>query len=161
MSEMIRGGMDKDFATDDMLQDAREAAGKAVRTWDPAKGEFSTWVLGRVHYAVGDHIRRSASGMIGGRDSGVQTTEYFDLTPCNRDTGEQTFWRDIEVRATAHLLSVLHPQEQKILRLRFGFDGEPMSMREVAKVIEKPLRTTERIYKEVQKKLAGFVKKSR
>lgn len=159
---MIRGGLDKSRVSDDMLQDAREAAGKAVRTWDPAKGEFSTWITARVRYAIADHIRREAGGMVGGRDTHGTTGTYVDVTPCDKKGGEQIAVEQSEVGfVQALLLQIGDSEERQVLRLRFGFDGEPMKMLEVARRIGKSLATTERIYSQVQKRLRGIVKKSR
>jgi RNA polymerase primary sigma factor len=37
--------------------------------------------------------------------------------------------------AVADLLEELPPREQKILRMRFGFDGDPMTLEEIGKKI--------------------------
>ena len=47
--------------TDDMLQDAHIAAGKACRSWNPAKGAFSTWITINVAHAATDHQRREGN----------------------------------------------------------------------------------------------------
>lgn len=162
VSSMIRGGMDKQYATDDMLQEARMGAGKAVRTWDPAKGEFSTWITGRARYAISDHIRRLLNGMVGGRDVQGTTGEYHDYAPCEKEQAEDITSRESDILFGRYVLDQLDDfEEVQLLRMRYGFDGEPMSVPEIAKAMGQPLRTTERMLKNIQEKLAGVVKMPR
>jgi RNA polymerase sigma factor (sigma-70 family) len=68
---MEEGLLDPYHSREDLMQDAMLAAGMAVRKWQPEKGAFSTWVMVRVRGAALDSITAAATGMVGGRRSGV------------------------------------------------------------------------------------------
>lgn len=158
ISYVIRKGMDPAYATDDMLQEARLAAGLSIRTWDPDKGAFSTWVGRRVQGAIADHIRRQSSGMVGGRSAEGTTGSYVDVTPCERPNGEAIALQQGEAARAHLLLNQLDDfEEVQAIRLRFGFDEDPMTVPEIAKRLGKGLSTTELLLSNTLKSLRGFV----
>jgi RNA polymerase sigma factor (sigma-70 family) len=53
----------------DMVQEGNLAAGRAVDSWNPAKGAFSTWVIAHVRGAMLDYLNESSKGGVGSKSS--------------------------------------------------------------------------------------------
>jgi RNA polymerase sigma factor (sigma-70 family) len=58
-----------EFTDMDMVQEGNLAAGRAVDTWDPDKGTFSTWVASHVRGAMLDYLNESNKGGVGSKSS--------------------------------------------------------------------------------------------
>lgn len=158
---MRRQKVEKLTITDDMVQDAREAAGRAVRAWDPDKGPFTTYIVNRVRNAIGNHLAKERGGMVGGRDAHGTTGSYEDVTPCDRERAEGLLERMGDVRIARYLMGTIDNfRAWQIVRMRFGFDQEPMTLPEIARATQTPLRSVERLFAKTIKKLAGLVNKS-
>jgi RNA polymerase sigma factor (sigma-70 family) len=56
-------------ADPDTIQEGNIAAGAAVKTWNPAKGRFSTWIVKSVRGAMIDHYLRELRQGTGGKDA--------------------------------------------------------------------------------------------
>ncbi len=65
-----------------------------------------------------------------------EETRYLDLLESKDIPSiEENLVRTSMTNAVADLLEELPPREQKILRMRFGFDGDPMTLEEIGKEI--------------------------
>jgi RNA polymerase primary sigma factor len=65
-----------------------------------------------------------------------EDTRYLDLLESkDMPSIEENLVRTSMTNAVADLLEELPPREQKILRMRFGFDGDPMTLEEIGKKI--------------------------
>jgi RNA polymerase sigma factor (sigma-70 family) len=53
----------------DMIQEGNLAAGKAVDSWNPDKGAFSTWIVSNVRGAMLDYLNESNKGGVGSKSS--------------------------------------------------------------------------------------------
>lgn len=165
ISSMVRGGMDRHHCTDDTLQEASLAAGKAVRTWDPSKGEFSTWIVKRATGAIRNHINRERNGLIGGRDAYVATVEMQEERA--PDLEAKSALGDLEGAERIRLVRDLlfrasdNPLDYEIVAYRFGFAGYPVqTMNEIARRVRLPLRTVERRLAKALRDMAGFAENS-
>lgn len=65
----IRKRYELDEIDPDMVQEGNLAAGKAVDTWDPAKGAFSTWVSVNARGAMLDYLNERNKGGVGSKSS--------------------------------------------------------------------------------------------
>lgn len=166
MSSFVRGGMDTKYCTDDALQIANLAVGSAVRTWEPEKGEFSTWIMFRAQGAIVDYIRREQSGIVGGRDSSGSTFSiHEDLTPDARKLGTLA---ELEAEETARQVRdwlFMHsddPLDYEIVCYRFGIGAYPqLEIKEIARRVKTPLRTVERRLQKSLTEMAVLAEKSR
>jgi len=123
--------------TDDMIQEAMEAAGAAVRTWSPLYGSFSSWIVTAAKQAVRDHIRSEASGMVGGQRAqavfkNIDGLELSEGAPHEfRDPAEQID-EDIAREAVSN---IRHPDERGAVRAYFGIGQPEQSMADYAKSV--------------------------
>lgn len=162
VGQLVRGGMNSAACTEDMLQDGNLAAGRAVRTWDPKKGEFATWVVARVQGAIRNHLTRERSGMVGGRDAHGQTAHLEEEAALSPDDDILT---EMQLAEAADIIQgSLHEiprRDSNLLRMKHGLFGvSPLAVAEIAYRFGAPLRTTERAIAQAFKKLAGIVRKS-
>lgn len=131
------GQLAPERASDDLLQEGHMAAGKAVKTWNPDLGMFSTWISHAVRGAMLDHLRREASGMIGGRDAKLPTISFEDTMGLDMDGEEPT--EEVErVRDAVKVriaLESLEGREKLILERWFGIDCEPEPMEAICMVV--------------------------
>jgi RNA polymerase sigma factor (sigma-70 family) len=120
--------------TDDMLQEAMEAAGRAVRTWRPLEHNFSTHIVQAAKGAIRGHIRAQASGMVGGRDAravfkNIDSMEISEGGP--RDFRDPADHLD-EGIARAAVLAIRHPDERGAVQAYYGIGRPQLSMSEYA-----------------------------
>jgi RNA polymerase sigma factor (sigma-70 family) len=152
IARLRAGGMRRERVTHDLVHDAVLAALEACRSWDPDKGAFRSWVTWKAGYAVAEHIQALLSGMVGSRNVHGTTGPYdYDMaSPAEQPA--QIAQRELDAH---RLLSWLGDfEETQAVRLRYGFDGEPHSITEVAKKLGKSERTTYRLFDDIEKKLA-------
>lgn len=124
------GQLAPERASDDLLQEGYMAAGRAVKTWNPDLGMFSTWISHAVRGAMLDHLRREASGMIGGRDAGHLTISFEDALTQDMD-GEEPTEEMERLRLAAQVrvaLASLEERERELLKRWYGIDCEPEPM---------------------------------
>jgi RNA polymerase sigma factor (sigma-70 family) len=122
---------------EDLNQEGHEALCKAMKTFKPNKGSFFAWA----HNYIGTRISRSAN---------LHTTIRFPLKVAKANTPhketimpvliEERFCPDKELEgsqtslAIQNVLSTLSPEQQEIINLAYGFDGDkPMSINKICK----------------------------
>jgi RNA polymerase primary sigma factor len=55
--------------SDDMIQEGNLAVGRALQTWDPAKGRLSTWLVPKIRGAMMDYSLKERTRGTGGKDA--------------------------------------------------------------------------------------------
>jgi len=134
----MRTGRYKSFANyEDLNQEGREALVKAMNSYDPIKGNFFAWA----HNYIGTRVSRSAN---------LHTTIRYPLKvakaiPPHKETSmpvqiEERFCPDQQVEvseikeAIREALSSLTKEEQEVIALAYGFDGDkPLSINKICK----------------------------
>lgn len=134
----MKTGRYKAFSNyEDLNQEGHEALIKAMKTFKPNKGSFFAWA----HNYIGTRISRSAN---------LHTTIRFPLKVAKANTPhkesvmplliEERYCPDRELeesqttRAVQNALSVLSREQQEIISLAYGFDGDkPMSINKICK----------------------------
>lgn len=134
----MKTGRYKAFSNyEDLNQEGHEALIKAMKTFKPNKGSFFAWA----HNYIGTRISRSAN---------LHTTIRFPLKVAKANTPhkesvmplliEERYCPDRELeesqttRAVQNALSVLSREQQEIINLAYGFDGDkPMSINKICK----------------------------
>lgn len=157
------GRVDKTYCSDDMYQAAYLAVGATVRSWEPDRVAFSTWIVARAQGAALDHLRGQASGMVGGRDANGRTGVYDEeLTPDRGSGIAESLENDQQTEQLLAGWQQLDRYDRNLLALRYGLSGVvPLTMSALAVSNGEPLRTTERKLQVALKKLAGFLSNSR
>lgn len=163
ISRLVQSGrVDRSYCSDDMYQAAYLAVGATVRSWEPDKVAFSTWIVARAQGAALDYLRGQASGMVGGRDANGRTGVYDEeLTPDLGSGIAESLENDQEAQQLLAGWQQLDRFDRNLLALRYGLGVESQTMSEVAQSTGEPLRTTERKLQVALRKLAGFLQKSR
>lgn len=153
-------GVDRALCSDDMIQDGNIAAGKAVRSWNPDKGEFSTWILARVEGAIRNHLQRTLSGMVGGRDSEGRTGFFEDERFADVEELVSSLEQEDEATRLGDALAQLTAGDQKILALRYGVGGEKtLQVQEIAIHLGWSQSSVKRVLAECVKKLTRLLRK--
>ncbi len=134
----MKTGRYKAFSNyEDLNQEGHEALIKAMKTFKPNKGSFFAWA----HNYIGTRISRSAN---------LHTTIRFPLKVAKANTPhkesvmplliEERYCPDRELeesqttRAVQNALSALSREQQEIINLAYGFDGDkPMSINKICK----------------------------
>lgn len=134
----MKTGRYKSFSNyEDLNQEGFEALIKAMKTFNPKKGCFFAWA----HNYIGTRISRSAN---------LHTTIRFPLKVAKANTPhkeavmpvmiEERYCPDKEMegaqtnQAITNALSSLTPDQQKVINLAYGFDGDkPMSINKICK----------------------------
>lgn len=134
----MKTGRYKAFSNyEDLNQEGHEALIKAMKTFKPNKGSFFAWA----HNYIGTRISRSAN---------LHTTIRFPLKVAKANTPhkesvmplliEERYCPDKELeesqvtQAVQNALSVLSKEQQEIISLAYGFDGDkPMSINKICK----------------------------
>lgn len=134
----MKTGRYKSFSNyEDLNQEGREALVKAMKTYNPQKGNFFAWA----HNYIGTRISRSAN---------LHTTIRFPLKVAKATTPhkesvmptmiEERFCPDKEledvqtVQAVQGAISALSSSQKEVIKLAFGFDGDkPMSINKICK----------------------------
>jgi len=70
----------------DMIQEGNLAAGKAVETWDPAQGAFTTWIGRVVSGAMLDYLNEANKGGVGSKSADVQMVDMHDIVSTGSET---------------------------------------------------------------------------
>jgi RNA polymerase sigma factor (sigma-70 family) len=91
---LIEGRLRKAYGIDepdpDMIQDGNIAAGRAVDTWDPERGKFSTWVTATVRGAMLDYLNEMNKGGIGSKSSATLLVDMEEgVTSAPETTGTE------------------------------------------------------------------------
>ena len=136
----MKTGRYKAFSNyEDLNQEGYEALIKAMKTFKPNKGSFFAWA----HNYIGTRISRSAN---------LHTTIRFPLKVAKANTPhkesvmplliEERYCPDKEVEdsqmnhAIHDAISVLPKEQQEIISLAYGFDGDkPMSINKICKKV--------------------------
>lgn len=131
------GQLAPERASDDLLQEGYMAAGKAVKTWNPDLGMFSTWISHAVRGAMLNHLKAESTGIIGGRDAGLITTQLADdITPdMEGDEPTEEIERLKDAVRVRIALGHLEERERLILERWFGIDCEPEPMDAICMVV--------------------------
>jgi len=160
------GTLDPSYLNEDLLQDALLAAGEAIRSWDPRKGRFSTWVMAYTRGTLLKKVASAATGMVGGRDNGYfvtsmhgwqDTSNALELDESTEFGAEATLayeeppegFRDPceevvlmqEKEQLAQLLQRLPQKYSEMLSCVYGIDGLAETQEEYSKRKGIPLRT--------------------
>lgn len=127
LGRMVQSGqLQSHYLTDDIIQQCSLAVGKALRKWDPARGAFSTFMVTCIRTAATDHIRREASGIVGGRDAQGHAGPIDERTLASDDVG--ALMKLIERESTARVRAALQQlplEEVDVLSRTFGFGNLP------------------------------------
>lgn len=70
----------------DMIQEGNLAAGRAVETWDPQQGAFSTWIVAAVRGAMLDYLNEAAKGGIGSKSAAVVLVDMEEPVASSAET---------------------------------------------------------------------------
>lgn len=134
----MKTGRYKAFSNyEDLNQEGFEALIKAMKTFNPKKGCFFAWA----HNYIGTRISRSAN---------LHTTIRFPLKVAKANTPhkeavmpvmiEERYCPDKEMEesqtnlAITNVLSSLTKEQQEVINLAYGFDGDkPMSINKICK----------------------------
>jgi RNA polymerase sigma factor (sigma-70 family) len=137
----MKTGRYKGFSNyEDLNQEGREALLKAMKTYKPNKGCFFAWS----HHYIATRISRSAN---------LHTTiryplKYAKANPPHKETLmpvqiEERFCPDKELetlqikKAVRNAMAVLTPQQNEIICLAYGFDGDkPLSVNKICKKLK-------------------------
>lgn len=126
VARLVRHGhLPSDQATDDLLQEGHLAAGRAILSWNPDLGAFSTWVSHNVARAVLKHARKEMSNRL-------DTFDDEDYISSKSDTVEKLLRRQAQERIMAALAG-LPADDAKMLRGRYGLGCESRSILELAR----------------------------
>jgi RNA polymerase sigma factor (sigma-70 family) len=159
ISRLIQSGrVERTSCSDDMYQAAYLAVGASVRSWEPDKVAFSTWIVTRAQGAALDYLRYQASGMVGGRDADGRTGMYDEeLTPDHLSSGvAESVENDEQTRELLNGWQQLDRYDKDLLGRRFGLDGfESMSIDELTASNGEPRRTTQRRLQNASKKVGA------
>jgi hypothetical protein len=71
VEKRLRRSFGLQYPDPDMIQEGNLAAGKAVETWDPQQGAFSTWVAKVCGGAMLDYMNEASKGGIGSKSASV------------------------------------------------------------------------------------------
>lgn len=74
----VRKGYGGETADPDLLQEGALACGRAVETWDPQAGAFSTWVAHVVRGAMLDYVNEVHKGGVGSKAADVTMVDMHD-----------------------------------------------------------------------------------
>ena len=107
---------------EDLTQLTFERAFRSRHRYDPAKGEFSSWVLSIARNALIDHFRRDRSG----DTSSISAGDVAESELPRTHGPEADLGLDPEVAAA---LAELSDRDRELLALRFGAD---LKAREIA-----------------------------
>jgi len=116
-------------SAEDVQQQVFLEAWQRAATYDPARGGLLTWLMVIARSRAIDHLRRRVPEPAGSPD---------DLPLSGAETSVDEVDRLVERYRVASLLSGLHPEEAKILRMRFYDD---LSQTEIAARTGIPLGT--------------------
>lgn len=83
-----------------------------------------------------------------------EDTSHLDLLEAEQTTGvDDRLLRSSLAKEMEEILEELTPREQKILRLRFGFEGEPRTLEEIGKIMSLSRERIRQIEKKAKMKL--------
>jgi RNA polymerase sigma factor (sigma-70 family) len=87
---LIEGRLRKQYGIEqpdlDMIQEGNIAAGKAVETWDPSAGAFSTWIVAAVRGRMLDYLNEAAKGGIGSKSAAVVLVDMDEVVASASET---------------------------------------------------------------------------
>jgi RNA polymerase sigma factor (sigma-70 family) len=94
MVPLIEGRIRKAYGIEhpdpDLLQEGNLACGRAVETWNPEAGAFTTWVGHVVRGAILDYLNEANKGGVGSRNSDVTMVDMHDSVAFSAEqTGEE------------------------------------------------------------------------
>jgi len=156
---MKAGRLSRNSISDDLLQEGYEAAGRAVRSWNPDIGKFSPWISQAARSAMLNHLRREAGGMVGGRDAVALTTQWVDdvAADAEADTPFQEVERSVDALRVRIALTALEPNEQLVIKRYFGVDCAPEPMDAICKMSGLSRRSAWRIIREALERMSELV----
>lgn len=136
LGRMVQSGqLQSHYLTDDLIQQCSLAVGKALRKWDPVRGAFSTFMVKCIYTAAMDHIRREASGIVGGRDAQGHAGPLDEATMASGNPAilERLLTKENASRIAA-ALAVLTLDEYDVLVQYYGLGyNSPRPLRSIAK----------------------------
>ena len=148
LGRMVQSGqLQPRYLTDDLIQQCSLAVGKALRRWDPAKGAFSTFMVQSIRSAAADHIRREASGIVGGRDAQGHAGPLDESTMASNNPAvlERLLTRENAARIAA-ALAALTLEEYDVLVQYYGLGyNAPRPLRAIAKTYNQSADETYRL----------------
>lgn len=74
----VRKGFGGEYPDPDLIQEGALACGRAVETWDPEAGAFSTWVAHVVRGAMLDYVNEANKGGVGSKAANVTMVDMHD-----------------------------------------------------------------------------------
>lgn len=160
ISQLIaRGTITTDQATDDLLQEGLLSAGRAIRTWKPGKGPFPHWVCRTAHGAMLDHIRRAASGMVGGMRASGKTLPLFEeiLEGGTREPYEMVLQEQQAIAIRSAISRLKIPEDRELISRVYGIDCEAETLPAIATQWGRSLRSVQRMFSTACRKLAGLL----
>jgi RNA polymerase sigma factor (sigma-70 family) len=86
----VRKARGIEHADPDLIQEGNLACGRAVETWDPEKGAFTTWVGHIVTYALLEYLGEADKGGIGSKAADVYMVDMYDSVAFSAEqTGDE------------------------------------------------------------------------
>jgi len=141
--------------TDDMIQECSLAVGKALPRWSPARGTLANFVIHRIRGCAMDHIRREASGIVGGRRAQGRAGPLDEATLPSGQLPALDLLLARESNATIQsALTALNLDEYDVLVRYYGLDHyPPRTVRSIAKAYN---QTTEEVYRLLMRATASM-----
>ncbi|MBY0372112.1 sigma-70 family RNA polymerase sigma factor [bacterium] len=117
----------------DFLTEGAHAIHKAIDGYDPRVGLFSTYAVNAIQNEMRSYIRNESRRHIKG--AGTAETES-PLDPADTYPTQVQVYEEVERleyirRRVQELLFKLPTEDQQIVRMRFGFEGDPLSQKQV------------------------------
>lgn len=83
----LRKRFELDEIDPDMVQEGNLAAGKAVETWDPSRGAFSTWIIVNARGAMLDYLNERNKGGVGSKSSAAMMVDMEEGVASSPELG--------------------------------------------------------------------------
>ena len=146
------GALQPQYLTDDIIQECNLAVGKAIPRWDPKRGSFANFMVQCIRSRALDHIRREASGIVGGRDAQGHAGPLDESTiPAGQLPALDRLLARESAATVQSALAALNWEDCDVLVQYYGLDHRrPRSLREIAtQYDETPGRVKDRLMQAV------------
>lgn len=122
LGRFFRGGLPRKYNSPDLYQESMLAAFKAIRAWEPDRGNLFGYLQTKVGGAVRNFMQRERGGLVGGRDTRTSTAALVDdVMPSNFLDAPTLIEEDEkDARITALWMRLPDDTERLLVRDHFG-----------------------------------------